>query len=108
MGNPLAPTLANFFLGHQETLLFEGETTDTDHPAFYVRYVDDVFCVFRGNAKFENFLSKLNALHGNLKFTHEFGGKAMPFLDIKVSLNDNKLQTTVFRKKNEHRCSSPL
>ena len=99
MGNPLAPTLANFFMGCQEKLLFEDTLSDKDQPALYVRYVDDVFCVFRKNTKFENFMEKLNALHVNLKFTHEFGGKVMPFLDIKVSVNTNKLQTTVFRKK---------
>ena len=42
MGNPLAPTMANFFLGALERKLFNGELKDSN-PALYTRYVDDVF-----------------------------------------------------------------
>ena len=50
MGNPLAPTLANFFLGNLEKKMFGKNSMTTNHPSFYVRYVDDVFCVFRKNS----------------------------------------------------------
>ena len=44
MGGPLGPTLANFFLGHLETKLFNGIDFG---PSLYIRYVDDIFAVFR-------------------------------------------------------------
>ena len=36
MGNPLAPTLANFFMGHVEERLFQ-HTNDKSYPALYLR-----------------------------------------------------------------------
>ena len=69
-----------------------------NYPAFYVRYVDDVFCVFRKVCDHNAFLSKLNALHRNLKFTCEYGGTNMPFLDTKLMLKPGGVESTVHRK----------
>jgi hypothetical protein len=107
MGNPLAPTLANFFMGHMESglLTTEHDSADEHHttanPALYVRYVDDVFCIFRQGDQYENFLSKLNNLHPNLRFTYEFGGESLPFLDTKVTLEPPYFSSTVFRKNTD-------
>ena len=98
MGNPLAPTLANFFLGNLEKQLFLPESISDDYPAFYTRYVDDVFCVFRGKSDYNTFLSKLNSLHRNLRFTYEMGGKEIPFLDTSISLGKDKISSTIHRK----------
>ena len=35
-------------------------------PAMYARYVDDVFCIFRKDEKFEPFVEELNKYHPNL------------------------------------------
>ena len=98
MGNPLAPTMANFLLGKLEDKFFEPTTIDDDYPAFYTRYVDDIFCVFRKNADYLKFLSKLNSLHPNLEFTYELGGDNMPFLNTEVKLSSSGLESTIFRK----------
>ena len=45
MGSPLAPVLANFFMGHYERLWFE-KYTDTQ-VLYYRRYVDDIICCFQ-------------------------------------------------------------
>ena len=99
MGNPLAPTLANFFLTKLENALLKNNNAEKDDPCFYARYVDDVFCVFRKPSDHNIFLSKLNALHENLQFTYEMGGKSMPFLDTNVTLSPDGLKSSVFRKK---------
>ena len=101
MGNPLAPTLANFFMENQEILLFENSNSENDFPSFYVRYVDDVFCVFRKTSDYNIFLAKLNSLHGNVQFTHEMGGIGMPFLDTSVTLSPDGLKSSVYRKKTD-------
>ena len=45
MGSPLAPILANLFLGfHEETWL--NNFNHSHHPLLYRCYVDDTFCVF--------------------------------------------------------------
>lgn len=103
MGNPLAPTLANFFLGYLETNILSDETmrktSAENFPAFYVRYVDDIFCVFRKGVSHHHFLSKLNTLHPNLSFTVEVDGTTMPFLDIQITLDRDQARSTVYRKK---------
>ena len=100
MGNPLAPTLANYMLGHLEKTLFD-KCGKKSQPAFYSRYVDDIFCVFRKGVDFHEFLRTLNGLHDNIKFTYEIGGKGMPFLDTVVTLNTVAMKSTVFRKKTD-------
>ena len=49
MGSPLAPTLANLFMGYNEGKWlseFEGAG-----PKFYTRYVDDIFAVFENERR---------------------------------------------------------
>ena len=66
MGFPLGPTLANAFLCHHEK-----EWLDS-YPAkskLYKRYRDDIFVMFRDNAK--KFGDYMHAKHPNIHFTFE-------------------------------------
>ena len=99
MGSPLGPTLANFFLAHLENQ-FMGQQ-DVFMPVHYSRYVDDIFCVFNSLEYVKMFLSFLNNIHPNLKFTCEIGPQKLAFLDTQISLssnNDLTLITSVYRK----------
>ena len=101
MGSPLGPTLANFCLAHFETELLSNGTNEHNAPALYLRYVDDTFCVFRSGIPHDVFLSKLNNLHPNLKFTSEIGPSMIPFLDTLITLPTTKngmFTSKVFRK----------
>ena len=44
MGSPLAPILANLFMGHHEKLWLEN--FQGSEMLFYRRYVDDTFCLY--------------------------------------------------------------
>ena len=68
MGSLLGCTLANFFLGHLQTVIFK--QLSSTHPKIYLCYVDDVFAVF-DDKKFDSFLNILNTQHKNLQFTEE-------------------------------------
>ena len=61
MGSPLAPVLANFFMGYYEKLWLNNYTGPK--VLYYCRYVDDVICCFKN--------SYLNSCHPNAKFTME-------------------------------------
>ena len=104
MGSPLGPTLANFCLGILESKMFENGLNGPDssqYPALYLRYVDDIFCVFREGVPYQAFLDKLNDLHPNLKFTYELGPKMLPFLDTCISLptsSTDSFTSKIFRK----------
>ena len=43
----------------------------------------------------------LNTLNEKLKFTMEIGGNSMFFLDLKISIQNNRLETTVYSKSTE-------
>ena len=65
--------MANFCLAKLEAQLLHDNRDEVCAPALYLRYVDDIFCVFRDGCMHESFLAKLNSLHPNLKFTSELG-----------------------------------
>ena len=97
MGNPLGPTLANFFLAHLETTVlnkFPGSK-----PKLYLRYVDDIFAVFEEESHIIPFFNYLNQLHKNLAFTTELGGRTLPFLNVEIEVNANNFNSWVYRKK---------
>ena len=99
MGSPLGPTFSNWFLGSIEEKVFD------DHrpffPKLYVRYVDDVFAVFKSNADADAFLELLNSQHKQLQFTVERMKGTLPFLDVELKLNQNGIETWVYRKKTD-------
>ena len=68
--------------------------------SFYltIRYVDDIFCIFRKDVQFEKFHKKLNNLHKCINFTYELGGNELPFLDINIRLTKEEIVTKVHKK----------
>ena len=97
MGNPLGPTLANFFLADLETKLFEN--FGGAKPTGYLRYVDDIFCIFDNPNEVNPFFNFLNKLHKNLKFTLELGTNSLPFLDTEIIIDGVDFKSCIFRKK---------
>ena len=69
MGSPLAPTLANLFLGHHENNWLSDYQGSS--PLFYKRYVDDIIAMFDNESDSLQFLNYLNTKHLNIKFTIE-------------------------------------
>ena len=71
-----------------------------DYKRFlYRRYIDDTFLLFSSELHVAKFLNYMNFKHQNMKFTVECEENiSLSFLDIKVSRNSGKFQTSVFRK----------
>ena len=55
----------------------------------YSRYVDDIFCAFKSLEYIGMFLSFLNNIHPNLKFTCEIGLQKLAFQDTQILLSSN-------------------
>ena len=69
MVSPLAPVLANIFMGfHESKWLNE---YNLNKPKFYLRYVDDILASFDNEQDSLIFLNFLNNRHPNIKFTME-------------------------------------
>ena len=102
IGNPLGPTLANFFLGHLEKKLFANlENNSPMLRKLYIIFVDNVHAVFANtNSCLRFFLvtSILNFQHHDIRFTMEKTNKTLNFLDVKIELNDVGLNTCVWLK----------
>ena len=102
MGSPLAPVLANFFMGHYEKLRLNNYTGPK--VLYYCRYVDDIICCFKNSNDARLFFEYLNSCHPNIKFTMEKEKGQLPFLDVllsKQSASDHQgsFITSVYRKK---------
>ena len=97
MGSPLAPNLANLFMGYNEKNWLS-DHGGLDPPIFYRRYVDDIFAVFDSREGALSFLDYLNSRHPNIKFTKEENvNGVLPFLDISIS-NFDGYKTSVYHK----------
>ena len=85
MGSPLDPTLANAFLCfHQQIWL--NECPDEFKPAYYGRYVDNIFVLFRSPDHLEKFKNYLISKYRNIRFTCEKEqNNSMPFLDVLIT-----------------------
>ena len=85
MGSPLAPVLANLFMGHNEKLWLEN--FQGTPPSYYRRYVDDIFSVFNNSFEAKEFFNYINTRHPNIKFTMETKvNKIIPFLDVFLTI----------------------
>ena len=68
-------------------------------PKFWVRYVDDTFCVIEQQYA-EEFHKHLYSISPSITFTLEREqNQSLAFLDVKVSRNkDNAISTTIYKK----------
>ena len=98
MGSPLAPVLANLFMGHHERIWLQ--QYDGPEIYFYRRYVDDTFCLFNNETDALEFFHYINDKHPNITFTMETEvNHKLPFLDVLLdNSNPPSLVTSVFRK----------
>ena len=97
MSNPLAPILADIWMRKIEEKL---NRFSTNKPIVWLRYVDDVFCIFTiSKDKIVEFHTHINKLYPNLQFTVEFeSNNSMAFLDVLVTQEQEKLTTSLYRK----------
>ena len=91
MGSPLAPALANIFMGfHKSKRLNE---CNIKKPKLYLRYLDDILAAFDNEQDSLNFFNVLNNRHSNIKFTTEKQiNHSITFLDVFIlGINNQNL-----------------
>ena len=95
MGSPLAPVLANIFMGFHESKWLN--QYNLNEPKFYLRYVDDILAAFNNEQDSLNFL---NNRHSNIKLTIEKqNNHSIPFLDVFISgINNQNLTLQIYHK----------
>ena len=79
--------------------IFKVMTTTFEEIHTYYRYRDDCFLVWTGDKDILNrFVYFVNILDPALKFTVEYGGTSLKFLDLLIRIEEGKLTTTVDSK----------
>ena len=98
MGSPLAPVLANSFMGFYEFRWLN--EYNLNKPKFYLRYVDDILAAFDKEQDSLNVLNFLNKRHPNIKFTIEKQtNHSIAFLDVFISgINNQNLTLQTYHK----------
>ena len=101
MGSPLAPVLANIFMGFYKSKWLN--EYNLNKPNFYLRYVDNTLSVFDNEQDSLNFLDLLNKRHLNIKFTVEKQiNHSIAFLDEFISdVNNQNLTLQTYHKLTE-------
>ena len=95
--SPLAPVLANLFMGYKEKLWIENFQGTL--VFYYRRYVNDIFSVFNNSFEAKEFFNYINTTHSKIKFTIETEvNKIIPFLDVLVYNSQNILKTSTYHK----------
>ena len=98
MDSPLAPVVANIFMGFYESKWLNEH--NLNKPKFYLRYVDDILATFDNEQDSLKFLNFLNDRHANIKFTIEKENKhPIAFLDVFISgINNQNLTLQKYHK----------
>ena len=98
MGSPLAPALANLFMGHNEHLWLQN--LKASKVILYKRYVDDIFCLFKYEYEYLEFFDFINSQHPSIRFTFEQEQEGtFPFLDVFIRSTSDNFETTTYYKK---------
>ena len=96
IGTKFAPTYACMFMDKLETDFLN---TQGYLPLVWYRYIDDIFFIWiHGEEKRKFFLDDLNKYYPNINFTHDSNKECINFLNLTVSLLDNKVSTNLYIK----------
>ena len=106
MGTNMAVNYANLFMSKfEKEMLQMYEEKYKRRPELWLRFIDDVFFIWKGSAKdldefikFCNDFSTSQNYKSNIKFTSFISAKEVDFLDIKISINNGAIKTQLFTK----------
>ena len=93
IGTKFAPPYGCLFIDRVENDFLDSEIVK---PWLWLRYIDDILFIWTEGE--DKLLNCLKNFHPNLKFTHEKSKSSVNFLDVSVSIVDNKLETDLFCK----------
>jgi hypothetical protein len=104
MGTRVAPTYANIFMGRLENEMLKNCPTHLKQFLHtWKRFIDDILLIWTGSEQeFNEFFQFLNSFHPTIKFDepqHDSETNSCEFLDLKISIEDGKICTDLYRKE---------
>mgnify|MGYP001794966372 FL=1 len=98
-GAPNSCSYADLAVSPIDLAVTEQMNSGTPELRYFGRYRDDIFSLWCGSRdKLDNFFNYLNTLSDDLKFTMEVSVKEICFLDLRITNDNGKLNTTVYSK----------
>ena len=98
-GAPNSCSYAGLVISPIDYQVFEAMNSTFKELCYFGRYRDDCLSLWVGtNERLEEFFTFLNSLNEDLKFTMEIGGKELCFLDVKLSIVNGRIETSVYSK----------
>ena len=96
MGTPFAVSYANIYMSWwMRTFYF----TTPNHPDVTYRFIDDLATLSTSTEKeIQVFIEQLNQRHDKIKFTAEINKISIPFLDVRLHLLNQRLETDLYSK----------
>ncbi|XP_069599301.1 uncharacterized protein [Ranitomeya imitator] len=100
MGAKCAPSYANLFMGWWEETHVQKLRSYSLHVIKWLRFIDDIIIIWSGTSdELGAFIEELNNNCWNIKLTTTFSTISVDFLDLRVSMDQNRIVTTLFRKQ---------
>lgn len=100
MGSRIGPGVACLTMGYiEETMLAQycGPA-----PLLFKRYIDDILGIFSGSREdLEKFIQHVSNYHEAIKFTHDISNESVAFLDLKITIQDDKIATSIYFKETD-------
>ena len=97
MGSPMIPPYANIFMYQLEKHTVQ-KYTNSGTLILYKRFIDDVFIIIK-DSNITQVQNELNSLNPSIKLTWTPPAKHCNFLDMNISIKNNKLHTSVYQKQ---------
>ena len=106
MGTPMAPNYANLFMDRLENNIISSFRDETGlAPLVWYRYIDDIFFIWTsGEVSLNNFIehaqqfSESQKMRSVIKFEVNKSTTTVYFLDVTVSLKEEKLHSNLYSK----------
>eukprot|EP00061_Rhincodon_typus_P002448 g17602.t1 len=97
MGTRMGPSYACLLVGYVEQSLFRWYTDTIPH--LFLHYIDDcISAALCSHEELEQIINFTNTFQPNLKFTWTITGTSLSFLDLSVSISDDRLITDIYFK----------
>lgn len=107
-GTKVAPTYATLVMAYLEIDLYNqvenhfGTEIRNYVELNWLRFLDDGFIIWKKSfGDFKKFIEILNNLDFNIIFTHEASDQGLPYLNVFVYVEGNKIKTDMFYKKTD-------
>jgi hypothetical protein len=99
MGKAWAPAVASIYMDNWECTLWRKLGFI---PIFYVRYIDDLFAIFKTRADAETFVHTAAGHDVHIKLSDTNIGQSVHFLDLQVTIGESgRLNTRLYRKESD-------